>query len=372
MIPAVLMLYGPYRQHPWQEDMFLRPDLIQAGLKKLGFGFDIAMVTNAPTGKDEIPEVRIAHDPIYDTTGKLVEAHFRPGLLQDYPSIIDHWVHNFQDEVVGSDGTMQRTAHGIGLPPDRLWNHKAIQTYGNRKDLMNEIIQKYGVGITTYAVLDYEQFADTYGDHPVIFKPQGGSRAIGVEVFATISELKMALERQAIASNGFIQPYLDVFHPLEGLVPATPRDARLLDELNTQRTRPREIRMYVITTTDEQGNLQTETYPLIKVSQPGHRFMKADLDFMIGLDPASTPKGSFIHDKSIELAQAVCHAAGSSGRPIPQYYGVFDWLVFGDIHNPANVKVVDGNCRGPGLVPEATAAREAFQRALVYSGKRQF
>lgn len=370
MKPAVLMLYGPYGQHPWREDMFHRPDMIQANLKKLGFGFDIAVVTEAPSGENRVPNVRIAENPVYDqATGDLLEAHFKPGTIEDYPSIIDHWVHNFQDEVLQLDGTYQRTAYGIGLPPERLWNHKRIQTFGNRKDLMEEIITAHGVGIDTYAVLNYEQFVDKYGaERTLIYKPQGGSRGKGIEVFKSIADLHLALTTKRIATNGFIQPYLNVKNPIQGVKPASKEDARLLKTLNAMADRPREIRMHVITTTDESGQLRTEAYPMMKISEPNRDFLKYQTG--IGIDPACLGEGSFIHDKSVELAQAVCKAAGESGAPVPQYYGVFDWLVDGDIHNPDDVRVGDGNCRGPGLPVCAAAARDAFFRALVVGGKK--
>jgi hypothetical protein len=49
---------------------------------------------------------------------------------------------------------------------------------------------------------------------------------------------------------------------------------------------------------------------------------------------------------------------------------VFDWLVDGDIHNPADMRVGDGNCRGPGLPICASGARKAFEDALVSSAKK--
>jgi len=364
------MLYGPYAQHPWREDMFHRPDKIQKDLEALGFGFDIATVTQPPGGNDVIPDVRIARNPVYDqTTGILLEADFRPGGIEAYPSVIDHWVYNFQNEVLQPDGTYQRTAHGIGLPAERLWNHKSIQTYGNRKDLMDDIIMSHGVGIETYSVLEYEQFADIHGGaRKLIYKPQGGSLGKGVEVFDGVQELRRALEANRIATNGLIQPYLNTMNPIKGLVPATPADAKLLEELNSTVDRPREIRMHVVTTTDEYGQLQTEAYPTMKISEPNRAFLKYQTG--IGIDPSCLAEGTFMHDKSVELAQAVCVAAGEPGKPIPQYYGVFDWLVDGDVHNPEDIRVGDGNCRGPGIPECSGAAREALERALVFSSQK--
>jgi hypothetical protein len=369
MKSSVLMLYGPYGQHPWREDMFDRPDKIQKDLQKLGFDFAIAMAAQAPSGKDALPEIRIAENPIYDQkTGVLLEAHFKPGTIEDYPSIIDHWVANFQDEVLQPDGTYQRTAYGLGLPPERLWNHKNIQTYGNRKDLMERIIEKQGVAIPTFSALNYDAFVDRYGaERELIYKPQGGSRGIGVEVFRNIKDLHDAIQTKRIATNGFIQPYLRNNIPIQGVVPLTDNDATLLKQYNTMPDRPREIRMHVITTTDEAGQLRTEAFPIMKISEPHRKYLKFQLG--IGLASDNLGPGSHIYDATVAMAQTVCREAGGD-TPIPQYYGVFDWLVDGDVRNPEDVYVVDGNCRGPGLPVCAAPARDALWRALVYSGKQ--
>lgn len=365
------MLYGPYAQHPWREDMFSRPDMLQKDFEAYGFTLDIAMVTQSPAPGDRPPDVRIARSPLYDQkTGELKEAHFRPGSIANYPGVIDHWVHNFQDEVLQVDGTFQRTAHGIGLPAERVWNHKSIQAYGNHKDKMNSLIERHNVGLTTYRAKDFERYADKYGGSaPLIYKPQGGSLGLGIHVFPTIGELKSALRRGIIAPNGLIQLYIKNNRPIQGVVPATREDDRLLKVYNVQDDRPREIRMHVITTTNDQGELCTEAYPMMKISQPHRQTLIYERG--IGIDPACLGPGTFIHDKSVELAQALCREAGENGVPIPQYYGVFDWLVDGDVHNPEDVRVGDGNCRGPGLPVCASAARQAFVRAIVSSAKKQ-
>lgn len=369
MKSAVLMLYGPYEQHPWQEDMFLRPDKIQKSINRHGFSFDVAMVTHAPTGRNEVPEIRVAENPVYDQkTGMLLEAHFKPGNLNDYPSIIDHWVVNFQDEIVQADGTLQRTAHGVGLPAGRLWNHKNIQEYGNRKDLMDAVIASQNVSIPTFDVLDYGSFIERYGaNHELIYKPQGGSRGVGVEVFDTIAALHDGIRTDSIATNGFIQPYLRNNQPIHNVTPLTAKDAEIFAQYNADTSRPREIRMHVIATTDVSGDLKIQTYPMIKISEPHRKYLK--FEHAVALDPTCIGPGSFIYDKTVALARALCHAAGTNGTPIPQYYGVFDWLVDGDINNPTDVYVVDGNCRGPGIPECAVPAREALEAALVSSGK---
>jgi hypothetical protein len=370
MKPAVLILYGPFEEHPWRENMLHRRDKMQKELGVFGFGLDVAMAAQAPTGRDEIPEIRVAEDPVFDQkTGHLLEAHFQPGKLDDYPCIIDHWAVNFQAEVKQPAGTFQKTAYGVGLPPGRLWNHKNIQEFGNRKDLMDGIISAGGVAIPTYRVLDYQVFAEKHGSSiEVIYKPQGGARGIGVEVFNNLKELYEAIRLKRVPSNGFIQPYLRNNKPIQGVKPLTNRDAALLENYNVTDDRPREIRMHVITTTDGNGKLQTEAYPMMKISEPHRKYLK--IQFGIGIDPVSIGPGSFIHDKSVALAQAVCRAASTDDQSITHYYGVFDWLVDGDVNNPEDVFVVDGNCRIPGLLECALPARAAFQQALAWSSKR--
>ena len=369
MTPSILMLYGPYAQHPWREDMFLRPDMIQRDLNKMGFGFDIAVVTQLPGADDTIPDVRIARNPRYDQSGTLIDAHFLPGSITDYPSVIDHWVHNFQNEILQPDGTVQRTAHGIGLPPDQVWNHKQIQSYGNHKDKMDKLISEHGVGIRTYSVLNYEEYADTYGGTtPLLYKPQGGSLGLGIHVFSTVKDLEEAIRANVVTRNGFIQPYLKNNGPIYDLTPATKEDAKLLQEFNIENGRPREIRMHVIATTNSSGELSAEAYPMMKVSYPHRETLK--YEFGIGIDPSCLGPGTLIHDKSVELAQQLCREAGSNGSPVSQFYGAFDWLVSGSIYDPDAVWVVDGNCRGPGLPVCTIAARGAFERALVSSAHR--
>jgi hypothetical protein len=372
MTNAILMLYGNYSNeklsHPWQEDMFRRPDQIQAALAEHGLEFHIGLATKPPAGLRQIgnvPEIRVAANPVYDqTTGELLEAHFKPGNLADYPGVIDHWVANFQDAVVQQDGSRQRTAYGLGLPNNRVWNARPIQEMGNHKDHMDTVLQAHGVGMPTYSVQEHDKFHDEQGDRKLIYKPVDGSRSKGVEVFANVAGLRRALADKRLALNGIIQPYFDIYQPMPGLVAATPADARTLAEVNARPDRARELRVHVVTTTDDNGELQTEARPTLMHS-------RLDTDIMriagyVSLDPDCLGPGTFIHDKSVALAQAVCaEAARRSGEPISQYYGVFDWLIDGD-----KAVVCEGNCRGPALPVEAAAARESFIRGLARSAKQ--
>lgn len=366
--PAVLMLYGHHGEHPWAEDMFRRPEQLQAAFAAQGFRFDIGMALDKPVPGDIPPQrVLIAQNPHYDEYGEVQEANFRPGSIEDYPVVIDHWVANFQDLVKQPDGGRLRTAYGIGLPPERLWNHKSIQTFGNRKDFMDGVLRSEGVAIDTWNVLDFEELGAVHGDTKVIYKPIDGSRGKDIEVFPNLNALRQAVQMGRLAASGLIQPFFPIHTPIEGLEPLDEAGARVMTYANSP-DRAREIRMHVLASTNAAGALQVETYPTLKYTPPGAEFMKTA--GYIALNPACISEGSFIHDKSVALAKTLSLRAGGDGPPIPQWYGAFDWFAAGDIHNPEHVKVGEGNCRGPGLSERSVAAREAFVRVLVASGLR--
>jgi hypothetical protein len=358
------MVYGDFAAHPWQEDMFHRPDLIQAALAEQGFGFDIAMVTQKPTGRDELPtEVLVARNPVYNDQGKLTEAHFKAGTIAEHAVIIDHWVKNFQDEIVQPDGTRQRTAYGLGLPANRLWNHKNIQFFGNNKDAMSRILLENDAGPQTWPVISDE----IPTNKPLIYKPQGGSLGNHVEIFRNRKELHDNSFR--LAANGLVQVHKNVYAPIEGLIPDSKEDAKRLAYLESRdgANRPRELRTHVITATDEQGELQTAAHTIVKVGKPGRLSM--EYDFSIGLDQ-SCVEGSDLLKTCSHLAQVVVREACTATEQITQSYGVFDALVDGHVQDSNATSIIDGNWRGPGLAVVARAARASFQDALVYSGRQ--
>jgi len=362
------MLYGHHGEHPWAEDMFRRPDQLQAGFAAQGFRFDIGMALDKPTPGDKLPErVLIAQNPQYDEFGEVQDAHFQPGRIEDYPVVIDHWVANFQDLVKQPDGSLLRTAYGIGLPPERLWNHKSIQGFGNRKDFMDEVLRSEGVAIDTWNVLELEKLGEVHGDTKVIYKPVDGSRSKGVEVFPSLSALRQAVQMGRLATSGLIQPYFPIHTPIEGLEPSDDAGAETMKYANAP-DRAHEIRMHVLTSTTADGELQVETYPSFVYTLPDVEFMTSA--GYVALNPSCISEGSYIHDKTVALAKALSARAGGDGPPIPQWYGAFDWFAAGDINNPEHVKAVEGNCRGPGLDVQAVATREAFVRVLAGSGLR--
>ncbi|HUS26544.1 MAG TPA: hypothetical protein VMY99_04330 [Nevskiaceae bacterium] len=321
-------------------------------------------MTQPPTDRDEVPNVRIARNPVYDHTGTLLEADFKPGSIEEWTTVIDHWVANFQAEVLQDDGTYQRTAYGIGLPPEKVWNHKNIQTFGNRKDLMDGVLHDCGVGIDTWNVLDHEGFTASYGSNrEIIYKPQGGSLGDGIAVFPNLKALREAIRDRKVQRDGFIQPYLSIHDPIQGLKGATKEDAEILRDVNNGPDRVRELRMHTLTTTSRTGQLQAEAYPTLKISKPGTKTMQTV--GCIALDPSCVPPDSYIHRKSVAVGKALCIAAGQDGVPMSQCYSVSDWLIpGGDMTQQGQAKVGDGNCRLPGLNINAPAARQAFVKIL--------
>lgn len=359
MQEVVLMLYGNHALHPWQEDMFTRPDQLQARLGKEGLRFDVACAVQDPSGEDKLPEVRVAENPRYDNRGILAAADFRPGSIEDYPAVIDRWVANFQDEVVQDDGSVQRTAYGVGLPAARLINHKNVQYYGNNKTAMEGLLQESGVGVETWEVGDIERLADEYGeDSPVIFKPLGGAQSKGVKVFDSSQQVSAALHEQEIPSNGLVQPFFDVTQPIEGLVPLNFYQNEKLAEVNATSDRAREVRMHVMVTSDENGQRMAKAYPMLKAGAAGSERMP--YQDLVALHPDSFPPESYVYQKTAEVGLKLAEAAG-----VPNLYAAGDWLfVPGRKGSELQPVIGDFNCRGPGLWHEATPSRRGFVEML--------
>lgn len=376
MREAVLMLYGEYQNdegivHPWQEDMFRDPHELQAQFKERGVDFHVGVALELPQGRRELgnpPRIIVATNPRYNERGVLDRGtKFVETSLDEYPGVIDHWVANFQDRVPQPGGTLLRTAYGLGIPNERVWNCRPIQDMGNRKDYMDAVLQEHGVAVPTYGLSEseLEKFSAEVGDQELIYKPIDGSRGKGIEVFSALGALKKALQEGRLSrSGGFVQPFLDLRSPIEGLKPANAAAAEALADVNSRRDRVRETRMHVLAYTDQNGEIQAEAYPTLKYSHPKTKTMKVGGN--VALDAACMTTGNYMHDTSVTMAKFVVAAAAQrSGEPVSQYYGVFDWIV--DAQGRAYVG--DGNCRGPALAPEAIAAREAFTRIISDSAR---
>lgn len=372
MTESVLMLYGEYANeqgvvHPEREDMFRDPHDLQRMFHEQGVNYHIAVALDPPSGRralGDVPRIRVARNPIYNEDGVLQQAtEFEKGSLEDYPAVIDHWVANFQDRVAQPDGSSRRTAYGLGVPHDRIWNCRPIQDMGNRKDLMDQVIQEHGVGLSTYATSEIDALVEQYPDKRIIYKPIDGSRGKGIEVFDDPKSLKEALDIGRIAKSGFLQPYLNLRRPIQNLVPANQEAAARLRDVNFYHDRVREIRMHVLAYTDDFGSVQAEAYPTLKCSQLGAATMR--IAGYVALAPESVSEETW--NTSTQLARAVVAAAQSnSGENVTQFYGAFDWM----IDSEGRTFVGDGNCRGPALAPQALAAREAFTRILADSARR--
>lgn len=366
MREAVLMLYGEYQNeqgivHPWEEDMFRAPHELQRQFRDQGVEFHVAVALDKPEGfrdQGEAPRIAVAQNPLYDENGVLQRTtKFKEDSLEQYPAVIDHWVANFQDRVRQPNGSMQRTAYGLGVPNERLWNSRPIQNFGNHKGLMDAILQEHGVGLSTYAISELDILAEAYPNERIIYKPIDGSRGKGIEVFDTPADLSKAVRLGSIAHSGLLQPYLDLRSPIQGLIPANKEAAEALEQVNTTNDRVREIRMHVLAYTDDFGSVQAEAYPTLKYSHPGTETMQVAGNVALAPESVSDETRAM----SVKLARSVVAAAEAhSGEDVTQYYGVFDWMT----DSEGRTFVGDGNCRGPALPVQAVAARLAFTRIL--------
>lgn len=310
-----------------------------------------------------VPQIAVAENPLYDERGRLLFAtKFNKGSLEDYPAVIDHWVANFQDRVPQPDGSKQRTAYGLGVPNERLWNCRPIQNFGNNKGLMDRVLQENNVGIPTYSKYELDALVSEHPGNHIIYKPIDGSRSRGIEIFDSPGEFARALALGKIAQNGLIQPFLDLRSPVQGLLPAHREAAETLSKINVTNDRTREVRMHVLAHTDTSGNTHAQAYPTLKYRRPGEKVITGAS--YVSLDPESV---STMRKTSIDLAcQVVSDAAAHSYENVTQYYGVFDWVT----DTEGRSYVIDGNCRGPALPVEAAAARLAFTRTLAESARQ--
>ncbi len=365
MREAVLMLYGDYGNdqgivHPWEEDMFRSPHELQQQFREQGVDYHIGIALEEPSGMRElgnVPQIAVAEQPIYDEQGRLLLAtKFKKGSLEDYPTVIDHWVANFQDRVQQPDGSKQRTAYGLGVPNERLWNCRPIQNFGNHKGLMDAVLQRNGVGLPTYTTDKVEALVAEHPDNSIIYKPIDGSRSRGIEIFDSPGEFSKALEVGKIAQSGLIQPFLDLRSPIQDLIPANSKAAETLSEINATNDRTREVRVHVLAYAHSSGFLSAQAYPTLKYRRPGEKVITGAS--YVSLDPESV---GTMRETSVDLAcQVVSDAAAHSGEAVSQYYGVFDWVT----DTEGQSYVIDGNCRGPALPVEAIAARLAFTGIL--------
>lgn len=371
MREAVLMLYGKYENdqgivHPWEEDMFRSPHELQQQFRDQGVDFHVGITLDEPSGirkLGDVPNIVVAEEPVYDNQGRLqLATKFTKGSLEDYPAVIDHWVANFQDQVSQPDGSKQRTAYGLGVPNERLWNCRPIQNFGNHKGLMDAILQRNGVGIPTYATDELEALTSNHPGNSIIYKPIDGSRSKGIEIFDNPADFSKALELGRIAGSGMIQPFLNLRSPMQDLIPADRQAAELLATVNAADDRTREVRVHVLAHTDAAGSVYAQAYPTLKYRRPGEKVISGAS--YVALDPESV---GTMREISADLAcQVVADAAEHSSETVTQYYGVFDWVT--DIEGQSYV--IDGNCRGPALPREAVAARLAFTHTLAENARQ--
>lgn len=368
MREAVLMLYGEYQndegvKHPDNEDMFPdRPDL-QEGFEANGVEFHIARVCEKPKGRRElgdVPQIEVAEHPIYNERGTLLpETVFTESSLEDYPAIIDHWVANFQDRVPQPDGSTLRTAYGLGVPNDRLWNCRPIQDLANDKLLMDRVLAESGVGIPTYPLDALDALVQEHPGSTIFYKPVDGSLSKGTAQFETPQEVLAAVKARTIAPNGILQPYLDLTSPITTLraPDGDYQAAQKLAQVNTEHNRLREVRMHTLTYLDDQGQLQVEAYPTLKYSKPNTPVMKRAGCVALATESVSAKTYALTQDLGRSVIQA---AADHTGESVTQYYGTVDWVQ----DKEGRWYAIDINCRGPRLTVESSLARQAFTRVL--------
>lgn len=368
MREAVLMLYGEYENdqgivHPWEEDMFHGRHELRDMFREYDVDFHLAVVHDKPNGYRElgdVPRISIAENPIYDENDVLQpDTKFVEGSLEAYPAVIDHWVKNFQDKVPQPDGSTFRTAYGLGVPNERLWNCRPIQNFGNSKVLMETVLKKSGVGIPTYEMTEIGTLVQEHPRVPILYKPADGSLSKGIEIFDDPTDIPRALRAGSLAKSGILQPFLDLRAPMKGLVaPAGDhKAAQELAEINTGHDRLRELRLHTLAYTDSDDQIQVEAYPTLKYSHPGTQTMQRAGN--IALATESVSEEEYAITKAL-ARQVILAAAEDSGESVTQYYGTFDWVEDKD----GRRFMIDANCRGPRLTRESTLARQAFTRVL--------
>lgn len=384
--PNICMLYGEWQHsrgpsqnepglHPWHEDMFMRPDRLMSELAQEGFNWTVAHVLSEPTGIDELPlQMRIADNPVYLDNGHLSrDTVFRDGEPEDLLNVagcIDHWVRNFQDEVTQPDGTIVRTAYGVGLDALRLWNHKSIQSFGNNKSALEAAMAKVMLPIDlirSYNALEYENLAaDNNGDCSVIYKPLGGSRGKGVVTFKSIDAYRRALDEDSLPVNGIIQRYRNNSAPIYGLRGATEADNDLLSQFVMDERYPKEVRWHITVNQDGNGQQIINVAPTLKIGHANEPIMR--VRYYVGLDPDCSPVNTPMYETAFSIGARVVEAASTPNEPVTQFYGNADFIVEGHIHDEAASGVNDVNVRGPHLPVQAYEARKFFIKALVSSG----
>jgi len=372
MKESVAILYGAHvstyfrGEFPYEEDMLPDRGDIQRQLGEYGLGLSIAVARFRPSGENELPQIRVWDNPVFDREGSLVGGELSRGELADYPVVYDRWIDNFHGGVLSGDTTSERNAFGIGLPADRIFNYRTVQNLGNNKRATDKILREAGVAIPTYAANNLEEIEAGEGTKsPLVYKPNTSARGVGVVRYADIDSYRRALAAGDVDPSGNVQRGLDVHAPIPDLVGDTQRDKELLRRYNNDASelRPRELRMHAVAGTDREGRLKIEAFPVLKIGKPGRDTLEND--FVIGIDPSCVPEGSAMHDGTVDVMRRSLGAANTGATPdqkATQLYACADWLQ--DAHG--RPLVVDANYRSPGLSTKARSARGALVRTWAH------
>lgn len=374
---AALHLYGHWDGEPTQpvtDAMFDRRDRHQEWLRAadgdIELDYHVGYVMSAPSPGDTVPsDILIARNPEFDSSGRLINADFRPGDIRKYPFILDHYIAGFRQKRVNGEGLIEEFASGIGIEPGRLMNPWQVQNYGNNKrSAERDILEPSGVALKSYgAILDaLDQISDEWGDGEFIFKPDSGALSQGVETLFSLDAVHKAIKSRRIKNNGQIQPYIDLTLPIPHLKALNEAFVDQLRAVNGEADRVREIRMHFFATTID-GVESVEAYPMLRSSKPGTKIMT---------DWVYTPLDPEAFQQSYpELVEGVERTASKllEVAKVPHAYGVSDVSIGVSNHMRRRGEPVtftgDFNVRGPRLPDVSlpgeeitTPAQKAFIR----------
>lgn len=367
---AVVQYYGPHYNarvaHPYSDEIYEPIEAYQQGFNEMGLDYVVATMIEPPRKRNagDVPEVGLFRNPVYEN-GRLVRADYETGSLDQFPVVLDHCVANFEGQPTFHNPPASQQAFGLGLPLERTWNPWPIQDMGNRKDLAQRALDNLGVGIPSSAAKRVDTFEAVMGDVAVAYKPLGGANGRGMARFENLYEVRQALSKGDIDPHGLIQPYLDLKQPIPDLLPHDAAAAEQLEALNSTADRQREVRMHVIASRDDSGELQVEAFPTLRVGETGKQFIKGST--YIALDRDSMGPGHPMYDTSVEATKEIARVAEQhSGEQVPHFYGSLDFMYDGERYY-----IGDANCRGPRVPEQSHAARGSLIAHIGNSAMRQ-
>lgn len=366
--PVITFYYGDYPftkstgenlRHPYGEDMFPGRQDYQAYFREQhGLETHVAHRTSPVRSGNVLPDVEVDTSPVFtphpDGSDTLDNPTFSPGSLLTSSLVIDKDVETFEEPFTDRI----KVARGIGLPKWQVFNYKTVQQGGNDKEWTRRLVlEPANAALPTYpATFDgIAQLYNDYGDVPVVTKPLGGAKAMGVIRHKSLYAVLAAIENDHELKTHQLQPYIDQTATIPGLKPLFSSDQAELDHYNEPGERLKEVRMSMGAFFDhDRQSWQAWTFPTLRVSDPGDVIMGPAARFF-PLDPESVPEGSMMRLKTMRILGNVLIETGAA-----QFYGAADW-----IHGigPNNEKIEcsnDVNLRCPYMLPRSLFARNAL------------